>query len=60
MIHEGVLAGCWLIEGYEKLGFVLDENGVLPTGEMSWRRRSLDRQDAKQSTVDMKRMRHSD
>jgi hypothetical protein len=47
VIHEGMLAGCRLIEGYEKLGFVLDEHGILPTGEMSRRRRSLDRQDAK-------------
>jgi hypothetical protein len=43
MIHKGVLAGCWLIEDYEKLSFVLDEDGILPTGQMSWRRRSLDR-----------------
>jgi hypothetical protein len=47
MIHEVALAGCWLIEGYEKLGFVLDENGVLPIGEMSRRRRPLRHRDCK-------------
>jgi hypothetical protein len=38
MIHEGVLARCWLIEGYEQLGFVFNENGILPAGKMSRRR----------------------
>ena len=57
VIHEGVLARCGLSEVDKNLGFVLDENGVLPTGEMSRRRHSLDRQNSKQCTVDMKRMR---
>lgn len=38
MIHEGVLAGCWLIEVYEKHRFVFNENGILPADKMSRRR----------------------
>ena len=60
VIHERVLARCGLIESDEKLRFIFDEHGVLPPGEMSRRRRILDRQDAKQCAVDMKRMSHSD
>src|SRR5215470_5027057 len=59
VIHEGMLARCRLIEGHEKLRLILDKYRVLPASQMSWRRCSFDRQDAKQRAVDVERMRHS-
>ena len=50
VIHEGVLARCGLIESYEKLRLIFDEHSVLPTGEMSRRRGTLDRHDAASTT----------
>src|ERR1700748_3818267 len=59
MIHERVVARCRLIEGDEKLYFILNKHHVLPAHEMRRRRCSPDGQNTKQRAVDMKGMCHS-
>jgi hypothetical protein len=41
VIHEGMRPRRGMIEGNQKLGLVLDKNHVLPTRQMSRRRRAL-------------------